>query len=101
MVYDSLKAGKKVSWIIRKSGQGPAAFVGVASRGRYRNGVQIAATRFFAGLSPCLAPKSWWSRLIHNSAPGRYILGTIWKGADRTCEELDDFDSRPGALPGF
>lgn len=99
MVYDSVKAGKKVSWIIRKRGEGPA---GVTSRGRYKNGAEMVATRFFAGLSPsCFTPKSWWTKLIHKSALCRFMIKKIWKGADRACAELANFNSRPGALPGF
>lgn len=60
MVYDSVKAGKKVSWIIREAGEGPAAFAGAAGRGPYRDGPEIAATRMLSALSPsCFAPISW------------------------------------------
>ena len=38
MVYDSVKAGKKVSWVIRETGEGPAAFAGAAGKGPYRIG---------------------------------------------------------------
>ncbi|CAG8961758.1 hypothetical protein HYFRA_00006301 [Hymenoscyphus fraxineus] len=102
MVYDSVKAGKNVSWIIRRSGAGPAAFAAVNSRGRYRNGAEMSATRFFAALSPsCFVPRAWWTGFIHHSAVCRWIVGRIWRGADRACVEGADFEGRVGKLPGF
>jgi hypothetical protein len=102
MVYDSVKAGKKVSWIIRRTGEGPAAFSAAAGRGQYKSGAEMAATRFFPGLSPsCFAPKSWWTRAIHKSSLGQDITTKIWKGADKACIDLANFEAREGALPGF
>ena len=102
MVYTSVKAGKKVSWIIRRSGEGPAAFAGGAGRGQYKSGAEMAATRFFAGLSPsCFTPKSWWTQAIHKSSLGQNITTKIWKGADKACADLANFESREEALPGF
>ncbi len=102
MVYDSVKAGKKVSWIIRETGEGPAAFAGAAGKGPYRNGPEIAATRMLSALSPsCFAPISWWTRLIHGSKFGRSIVAKIWLGADQACSDLAKFQHREGALPGF
>lgn len=102
MVYDCVKAGKKVNWIIRKSGEGPAAFAGAQGRGQYRNGAEMSATRFFAGLSPsCFTPKTWWTRAIHQSSFGNNVITKIWKGADKAAADLANFDTREGALPGF
>ena len=92
MVYDSVKAGKKVSWIIRETGEGPAAFAGAAGRGPYRNGPEIAATRILSALSPlCFAPISWWTKLIHGSKFGRNIVAKVWLGADQACSDLAKF----------
>jgi len=102
MVYECVKAGKKVSWIIRKTGEGPAAFAGTEGRGQYKSGAEMAATRFFAGLSPsCFTPKSWWSSILHKSSLGQTVTTKIWKGADKACADLANFESREGALPGF
>lgn len=102
MVYDSVKAGKKVSWIIRETGEGPASFVGAAGKGPYKSGPEITATRWLSALSPsCFAPITWWTKLIHGSTYGRRFVAKIWSGADQACRNLANFQGREGALPGF
>lgn len=57
MAYASAKAGKRVSWVIRRSGCGPAALVPAAGGKYYRNSNDSTYTRFFASLlarfEPC------------------------------------------------
>ncbi|PQE21196.1 hypothetical protein CJF31_00012137 [Rutstroemia sp. NJR-2017a BVV2] len=102
MVYDYVKAGKKVHWIFRKTGEGPAAFAGAQGRRQYKNGAEMSATPFFAGLSPsCFILKSWWTRAIHQSSFGNNMTTKIWKGADKAAADVASFDTRDGALPGF
>lgn len=102
MVYDAVKAGKHVSWIIRKTSEGPASFAGAAGKGPYRNGPEIAATRIFSALSPsCFAPTTWRTKLIHDTTWGRNLVTKIWSGADQACRDLARFNDREGALPGF
>ena len=102
MVYASVKAGKKVAWIIRQDGEGPAAFAAAAGKGPYRNGLEITATRMMSSLSPSsFAKPNWLSSLVHGSALGRRILTQIWLGADEACRKEADFEKREGALPGF
>ena len=52
MVYASVKAGKSVSWIIRKSGSGPAAFVSSEGRGHYKNSAELGFTRIMSTFNP-------------------------------------------------
>ena len=102
MVYGSVKARKKVSWIIRETGEGPAAFTGAAGRGPYKNSPEIAATRMLAALSPsCFAPFSWWTKWVHGSKFLQSIIAKLWSNADQGCRDLAKFQSRGGALPGF
>lgn len=102
MVYDSVKAGKTVSWIIRQTGEGPAAFAGAAGKGPYKNGPEMAATRMISALSPsCFSPVTWWTRAIHGSDYGRNFIAKIWLGADQACRDLANFEKREGARPGF
>ena len=102
MVYASVKAEKKVTWIIRQDGEGPAAFAAAAGKGPYRNGPEIASTRAIATLSPsCFSKPGWLGSLIHGSALGRRIVAQIWLGADEACRKEADFEKRHGALPGF
>ncbi|KAF7902103.1 uncharacterized protein EAF01_007401 [Botrytis porri] len=101
MVYECVKAGKKVSWLIRQSGEGPAIFAGAKGRGQYRNSAEMSATRAFSALSPsCFAEQTWWSRFIHRSRIMNSIVSRIWKGADEEATKLADFE-RENALPGF
>lgn len=102
MVYDSVKAGKQVSWIIRQTGEGPAAFAGAAGMGPYKNGPEMAATRMISALSPsCFSPVTWWTRAMHGSSYGRNLIAKIWLGADKACRDLGNFQNREGARPGF
>lgn len=48
MVYESVKKGKHVSWIIRQDGEGPALFFTAPGRGRYENSTEAGATRMSA-----------------------------------------------------
>lgn len=102
MVYDSANAGKKVGWMIRETGEGPAVFAGAAGKGPYRNGPELAATRILSAFSPsCFSPVSWWTKLIHGSEYGRGIVAKVWLGADQACSDLAEFQDREVALPGF
>ena len=102
MVYDAVKAGKRVNWIIRKTGKGPASFAGAAGKGPYRNGPEIAATRVFSALNPsCFAPITWWTKLIHGTTFGRKLIANIWSRADQACRDLAQYNDREGALPEF
>ena len=102
MVYDSVKAGKSVSWIIRQTGEGPAAFAGAAGKDPYKNGPEMAATRVISALSPsCFAPVTWWTKAIHRSNYGRNLVAKIWLGADQACRDLGNFQKREAARRGF
>ncbi|KAF7948755.1 hypothetical protein EAE96_007947 [Botrytis aclada] len=101
MVYECVKAGKKVSWLIRQSGEGPGIFAGAKGRGQYRNGAEMSATRAFSALSPsCFAEQTWWSKGIYRSSLLNSIVTRIWKGADEEAAKLADFE-REDAIPGF
>lgn len=102
MVYASVKAGKIVSWIIRREGEGPAAFSAAAGKGPYRNGPELAATRVISTLSPsCFAEPNWFGSLMHGTATGRRIITSIWGAADEACRKEANFEKRDGARPGF
>ena len=44
MVYGSIKAGKSVDWIIRRTGEGPGIFMNPAATGRCKNNAEAGAT---------------------------------------------------------
>ncbi|TGO33276.1 hypothetical protein BHYA_0255g00040 [Botrytis hyacinthi] len=92
---------KKVSWLIRQSGEGPTIFAGAKGRGQYCNSAEMSATRAFSALSPsCFAEQTWLSKFIHRSWIINSIVSRVWRGADEEAAKLADFE-REDALPGF
>lgn len=83
MLYDSVKAGKKVSSIIRETREGLASVAVATGKYLYKNGPETAAMRMLSALSPsCFAPVSWWTRLTHGSTFGQSTVAKIWVGVD-------------------
>ncbi|KAI0144368.1 flavin-binding monooxygenase-like protein-like protein [Xylariaceae sp. FL1272] len=89
MVYESVKAGKTVSWIIRKTGNGSlgaAAFAPIDLPTPYRNGVEASQARIMASLQPSyLIPyQSWWTWLLHTTSLGSKVVGSIFSLLDKS-----------------
>lgn len=102
MVYASVKAGKRVSWVIRASGTGPGFLLSPKGKGPYKNAFEIGSTRLASTLSPSIFnPDNWWTRFLHGSNRGRNIVESIWNGADKETREYANFDGRSGAKEGF
>lgn len=102
MVYESVKKGKIVSWIIRKTGEGPALFFPAPGGGRYENSTEKGATRLNASFSPSsFMPKLWLARLIHGTSAGRDYLSRKSNGVDQSCRDVAAYQDREGALPSF
>ncbi|KAI9814840.1 MAG: monooxygenase [Pycnora praestabilis] len=102
MVYASAKAGKSVSWIIRKSGSGPGAFISAKGMGRYKNSPEFSFTRVMSSFSPSyFNPTTWWTRFLHGNVLGRWLLNVIWSTADGQAYEEANYHGRDGARKGF
>lgn len=102
MVYESVKKGKIVSWIIRKNGEGPALFVPAAGGGRYENSTEKGTTRLSASFSPSsFMPTLWLARMIHGTNVGRYYLARKHQEGDQSCRDAAAYRDRKGALPSF
>lgn len=102
MVYESVKKGKKVSWIIRKDGEGPALFFTAPGGGRYENSTEAGATRWNAHFSPSsFMPQGWLATLIHRTSFGTNYLRNKTRQADQSCRDAAAYRDRKGALPGF
>ncbi len=100
MVYASVKAGKKVSWIIRETGTGPAFFVSPKGKGPYKNAFELGSIRVASALSPSfLAPESWWTRFLHETNLGRKIVNGIWTGANNETQPPTNIKHREKLLP--
>jgi len=102
MVYESVKNGKNVSWIIRKSGEGPALFFPAPGRGRYKNSIESSATRYKASFSPSsFMPDCWLRNLFHQSKYGMNYMCQMVQDTDEHCRAPAEYQTRELALPGF
>jgi dimethylaniline monooxygenase (N-oxide forming) len=83
IAYAAAKAGKKVSWIIRASGSGPAHLTPAQGIGPYKNSNELLYTRLTACFNPSIwNPRNWLSRLLHGTRIGRRAVESIWKTFD-------------------
>ena len=102
MVYESVKKGKNVSWVIRKQGEGPALYLPAPGRGRYENSTEQGATRWNAVFSPSsFMPTLWLARLIHGTKTGRGYLMRKSQEGDKSHRDAAGYRDRKGALPSF
>ncbi|TGO63002.1 hypothetical protein BCON_0016g00950 [Botryotinia convoluta] len=106
MVYELVKKGQNVKWIIRASGEGPALLFPAPGHGRYKNSVESSATRLKALFSPSpFMPNTWWFSMIRTLLYGtrigiNYMLQSI-KNVDQYCRSIAGYGSRPGSLEGY
>ncbi|MCJ1320278.1 monooxygenase [Xylographa vitiligo] len=102
IAYACAKAGKAVSWIIRASGSGPAAFASAQGIGSYKNSNELLYTRVAASLSPSVwMARGWIERLLHGTAIGRRLVDRIWAKIDTDTEGLANYDGRNTEKNGF
>jgi dimethylaniline monooxygenase (N-oxide forming) len=100
MVYQSVKKGKVVNWVIRKSGEGPALLFPAPGHGRYKNSLESSATRHKA----CFSPSSfmpWLPSLPHQTSYGVNYMKKRVEDVDRHCREIVGYETREDALPSF
>ncbi|MCJ1435892.1 monooxygenase [Xylographa pallens] len=102
IAYACAKAGKLVSWIIRASGSGPAAFASAQGFGPYKNSNELLYTRLAASLSPSVwMPRGWIERLLHGTAVSRRLVDRIWARIDADARRPADYDGRHNEKNGF
>ena len=102
MVYGSIKAGKKVNWIVRKSGEGPGIFMNPATSGRYRNNAEAGSTQEATVLNPSgFRPMLDWAQKLHQSVSERQDLDSKLLASDRRYKAWANYEGREGAQPGF
>lgn len=99
MVYEAVKAGKTVSWIIRNTGNGSlgaAAFAPIDLPTPYRNGVEASQARIMASLQPCylIPDRSWWTWLLHSTALGSKLVTKIFSALDSTVRKYAGYRER-------
>ena len=102
VVYACAKAGKAVSWIIRKDGAGPAAFPAAKGRGMYRNSNDAFYTRFVATLLPSpFNDRTWLYRLLQHTRVGIWLVRKFWDRADQDNRQNADYSRGEGRAMGF
>ncbi|KAF2866565.1 flavin-binding monooxygenase-like protein-like protein [Massariosphaeria phaeospora] len=99
MVYEAVKAGKTVSWIIRKTGNGSlgaAALAPIDLPTPYKNGVEASQARIMASLQPCyLIPyQSWWTWFLHSTTLGTKLVTKVFSLLDTTVRKSAGYRER-------
>ncbi|KAL9620399.1 MAG: hypothetical protein Q9160_005099 [Pyrenula sp. 1 TL-2023] len=99
MVYEAVKAGKTVSWIIRKTGDGSlgaAALAPIDLPTPYKNGVEASQSRIMASLQPSyLIPyRSWWTWLLHSTGIGAKLVIKIFSLLDNSVRKYAGYRER-------
>ena len=102
VAYASVKAGKMVSWIVRKNGSGPSALVPAKGSGPYRNANETIYTRMSSLLNPSpLVPQMWATRFLHQSRIGRRLVDWLWAKVDAKSRRVADYGRPDGRVNGF
>ena len=102
MVYSCAKAGKSVTWLVRESGSGPAAFVSSKGKGRYTNSAEAGAIRILGTFSPSpFLSSNRCTGFLHRTGFGERVVDALWSFADKNAQAFGDFESRPGKRDGF
>jgi dimethylaniline monooxygenase (N-oxide forming) len=72
MVYAAAKAGKTVSWVLKKTNTtSPGFFLSPRGVGPYKNAFEIGITRFAALFSPSFFNGGgWFAKLLHSTKWG-------------------------------
>ena len=95
MVYEAVKAGKTVSWIIRKTGTGPGFFAPIDMKTPYRNGLEAAQTRVMSSLQPSiLNPDTLWGWFLHSTVFGAAIIKWLFSRLDAVVRKRADYRGR-------
>lgn len=106
VAYACAKNGHHVTWIIRRSGSGPAAFVSAKGTWPYSNSNESFYTRLVS-----LFLVSWFSvqagtnkyllKLLNQTSPGRALLRRIWSGINAKAWKEADYDREDGKANGY
>jgi hypothetical protein len=106
MVYENVKAGRRVKWIIRASGKGPGAFVDIRLKIPWldvRNAGELGVIRFATSIitMPGLQSKSWWQTFLYDTRVGARVLGWLRAKLNQVFVAKARFEDRPGARETF
>ncbi|KAF4631973.1 hypothetical protein G7Y89_g6153 [Cudoniella acicularis] len=95
MIYEAVKAGKSVSWIIRNTGAGAGFFAPIDLKTPYKNGVEAAQTRIMSMLQPSLLNSdNWFTWFLHSTSVGVGIVKWIFSALDKEVRKRADYKGR-------
>lgn len=98
VAYAAAKSGKMVSWIIRKSGNGPAHFASAKGIGPYKNSNELLYTRLTATLTPSIWNRqNWLPGFLHGTWIGRRVIDWIWDRFESGSRSEAGFGEKRGA----
>ena len=98
MVYSAVKAGKTVSWVLRKTGDnstGPGYFAPGDTVKGYKTPGHMAQTRFWASLQPSfLLEVTWWTRFLQCTSWGVGLVNLLFGVVDRRLRDRARYKDR-------
>ena len=96
MIYESIKAGKTVSWIISNNGTGPGFFAPLdMSTPGYKNAAEAAQTRLMSSLQPSLLNEDTkWTQFLHNTNIGNGIINGVFGFVDKEVRKRANYTGR-------
>ncbi|KAJ4982839.1 hypothetical protein SVAN01_11659 [Stagonosporopsis vannaccii] len=104
IAFACAKSGaQEVHWVIRKSGNGPAAYLPAeAPIQRYESSNSAFHTSFMATLiANIYTPETWWTWFLYRTVVGRLIFTFIWKGLQYDVFSRARYDRPGGEENGF
>jgi dimethylaniline monooxygenase (N-oxide forming) len=82
-VYMLIKAGKSVTWLIRKTGQGPGILAAPVGYGLYQNSHEILSLRLLSKMNPSIFDSDdGLSRFFHKWKLGQWLANALWWTVD-------------------
>ena len=102
IVYECVKAGKVVSWVIRKSGKGPGAFFDGKPVGWFQNPSELGVSRlgsymFLSGLGS----HGWWYWFLFHTWLGKWFYRKSGESGAQQAAQEPNWYGREGARESF
>ena len=96
MIYTAVKAGKKVTWLLKATDTaGPGFFLSPKGKGPYKNAFEVAMTRAASTFTPSfMNGETWWTRLLHSSTYGVKLMNSFWSAIDKDTRREPDYEHR-------
>ncbi|KAL1603430.1 hypothetical protein SLS60_005017 [Paraconiothyrium brasiliense] len=95
VVYEGVKNGKEVHWVIRTTGTGPSFFASARGKGPFKNAFEAAHTRVIASLGPSIFnSENRWTNFLQHSQLGRFLVEQVLAKQDQAIRNEADYHGR-------